>query len=138
MVALEGLVEHATKHGEYANLLENSYSHQDTKEEHDGREVDLRQQVANTLGHCIIVRCVVVENLSNCPKQSQNQQNAHEWRQMSDGLEDRHEAETTHTKPEDNVALRLCELTYISLWQILFLVELALKLILQDECRHKH
>ena len=138
MIALECCVEYSTKHCEYANLLENCYSHQDTKEEHDGRKVYLRKQIAYALGHRVIIRCVVVENLCNCPQQSQNQQNAHEWRQMSNSLEDGHKAETTNTKPEDDVTLRLCELAYISLWKILLLVELALKLILQDKCRYKH
>ena len=138
MIALECCVEYSTKHCEYANLLENCYSHQDTKEEHDGREVDLRKQIAYTLCHRVIVRGIVMEYLSNRPEQSQNQQNAHEWRQMSNGLEDGHKAETTYTKPEDNVALRLCELAYISFWKILLLIELTLELVLQDKCRYKH
>ena len=100
--------------------------------------IDLRKQIAYTLCHRVIVRGIVMEYLSNRPEQSQNQQNAHEWRQMSNGLEDGHKAETTNTKPKDNVALRLGELTYISLWKILLLVELAMKLILQDECRYEH
>ena len=80
----------------------------------------------------------MVENLSNSPQQTKNQQDAHEWRQVGDGLEDGHKAQTAYTKPEDDVALRLSECANIGLRQILLLIKLALELVLQNECRYKH
>ena len=138
MITLESGIKYATQHGEYANLLQYGYSHQDSQEEHNGRQVDTRQQIAYTLGHGVIIRSTVVEDLCNCPKQTQNKQDAHEWRQMSNRLEDGHKAQTAYTQPEDDVALRLGKGTDIGLWQILLLIKLAFQLILQDKGRYQH
>ena len=80
----------------------------------------------------------MMENLGHSPEHTQYQEDTHERWQMGQGFEHRYKAETTHTQPEDDVALGLGELGHIGLRQVLRLIELALQLILQDKGRYQH
>ena len=79
-----------------------------------------------------------MENLRDRPKHAKHKQDTHEWGQMRNRLEDRHEAQTTYPKPEDYVALGLRKLTDFRFRQVLRLIELTLQLELKDESRHHH
>ena len=57
---------------------------------------------------------------------------------MGECLEDRHKYETSHAKPEDDVALHLGELTDIGCRKVLTFIELSVERILQDEGRDDH
>ena len=61
----------------------------------------------------------MMENLGHSPEHAQNEQDAHERWQMRQGLEDGNKAETSHTQPEDDIALGLGELGHIGLGQVL-------------------
>ena len=138
VVALEGGVESLAQHGEYANFLQYGNSHEDAEEEHDGGEVDLGHDVADTLGHGVVLSGVVMEDFRSSPQDAQYQEDAHERWQMGEGLEDRYEDKTTYAQPKDDVALNLGKLGDIGLGQVLFLVELTLELQTEDKGWNEH
>ena len=138
MIPLEGCVKALTQHGEHAYLLQHGDSHQYAQEEHNRREVNAGEQVAHTLGHCVILRRVIVEYLRHRPEHAEHQQDAHERGQMGDRLEHRHEAQPAHAKPEDDIPLGFGELADLRFRQIQRLVELSAQLVLQDQGRHQH
>ena len=138
VVAGEGFVKTLAEGGENADFLKYGNGHEDAEEEHDGGEVYAGQQVADALGHGVVLSGVVVEYFGYGPQDAEHQQDAHERRQVGERLEDGHEAEAANAEPEDDVALALGKLRDIGLRQVLLFVELARQLILQYEGRHEH
>ena len=68
VIALEGGVERLPEHGQHSHFLKHGHGHEDAKEEHDGAEVDLRQQVAHALGHRVVLSRLVMEDLRDRPE----------------------------------------------------------------------
>ena len=79
-----------------------------------------------------------MEDFRGRPKDTQHQQDTHKRRQVRDGLEDRHEDESTDAQPEDDVTLCFRELADLCFRKILFLIELSLEGEADDDGRDDH
>ena len=81
-----------------------------------------------------------IEHLGSSPQHTQNQEDAYEWRQVGNALEDRNEDQTANTQPEHSLALTFCEVAYrsILLGRNLRHHEFALQHGLKDEGWNHH
>ena len=87
MVAVEPYVEALAELCQHAYGLKTCHGHKDSEEEEDGRHIDAREHVGDALLHSALLRYVrqaAVEHLRNGPQQTQDEHDAHEWRQMGD------------------------------------------------------
>ena len=77
-----------------------------------------------------------IDNLRHCPQNSQYQQDAHEWRQLSQRVEYRYRAETANTKNENQLTLHLSDIANLSLAFVLWHLQFTLEVDLQHSSRY--
>ena len=142
MVAVERNVQAFAQCGQCADLRKTAHGHQDAEEEEYGAHVDVADEVHDAfLASAFLCRETGIEHFRDDPHQAQHKKNADKRRQMSDGLEDRHEDEAADTYPEHHLALEVAQLLLGSLHGIghlLALIEISFQPHLQDERGDDH
>ena len=112
MIAIECCVKTFAKEFKGSDGFKTCHCHKNAKEEEDSAHVDAREHVGDAFLHTasLFGQCKVgIENLSDCPQNAENEQNADEGRQVGDGLEYWHKYESAYAKEEYGLALSLGE-----------------------------
>ena len=139
MIAARDTVEPLSHSREDAYLLEAIDGHQDAQEKEYRRHVDVRQQACDTVGCLLLDPEVGIEQLGGHPQQTQDEQDAHERRQVGEIAEDGDEYQSAHSQHKDCLALPCGQLLLAGGDAVMArLRQVPLQAELQQEGGHQH